>query len=214
VSTSAPPYADIVRHYEKCLQDHGTGARAVNWNSQADANTRYHVMHDLFAHETGPISVLDFGCGLGDFKRYLDNRRSLAVTYEGLDVSPAFAVAAREAHPGTTIHCMDLLDEAACLPDFDYAIMNGVFTRRAPLSHDDMLAYLERLAGKLYTHCRKGIAFNVMSVAADWTSEELFHPTPSELVGVITRALSRHFQLRNDYGLYECTVYAYRHPRC
>jgi SAM-dependent methyltransferase len=206
-------YREIVRHYERCLEAYGTGARAVDWKDEAAARTRYGAMHGLFAHETGPVSVLDFGCGLGAFKDHLDATDGPAVAYDGLDLSPAFAAQTRARHPGVTVHCFDVLEDDTPLPDYDYAVMNGIFTRREPLSHDEMLDYLARLAGVVFRHCRRGLAFNVMAHAVDWKADALFHPTPTELADLIAAHLSRHFVLRNDYGLYESTCYVYREPR-
>lgn len=206
-------YREIVRHYERCLETHGAGARAVDWKDKTAARIRYAVMADLFTYEADAISVLDFGCGLGAFKDYLDEVHGPAIVYEGLDLSPEFAARARERHPDITIHCLDVLKDDSALPSYDYAVLNGIFTRRAPLSHGDMLDYLGRLAGVVWRHCRRGLAFNVMSHAVDWKGGDLFHPGPTELADVIAANLSPHFTLCNDYGLYECTCYVYREPR-
>ncbi|MEM6622012.1 MAG: class I SAM-dependent methyltransferase [Pseudomonadota bacterium] len=205
-------YRAIVAHYERCLETHGTGARAVDWKNAASAQTRYGVMRGLFAHEREPVSILDFGCGLGAFRTYLDGMDSPAVAYEGLDLSPAFAEATRQAHPGVTVHCLDVLQDDSALPEYDYAVLNGIFTRRETLSETEMLDYLARLTLAVFRKCRRGLAFNVMSHAVDWKAETLFHPAPGDLVDLITTHLSHHFSLRNDYGLYECTCYVYREP--
>ena len=209
---SQDSYKTIIAHYERCLQEHGTGPRAVDWKDEHGATTRYDVMLDLLRTETEPVTLLDFGCGLGDLKHHIDARGLDHVHYVGLDVSPAYAEAARAALPGTTIHCMDVLQDDSALPDYDYIVMNGIFTRRQDLGHADMLAYLERLGSAVFAHARRGLAFNVMSAHVDWKSEDLFHPEVSELAGVVARAMSRHMVLRDDYGLYECTCYVYRDP--
>ncbi len=204
---------EIVRHSEQCLEEHGTGAAAVDWNSQESAELRYEVMCGLFGHERGLTRVLDFGCGRADLKDYLDRKGWSNIDYEGLDLSPAFAAAAQNRYPEAKIHCLDLLEENAVIPVYDYVVMNGVCTRRYPFTHDDMLAYVERLTSKVFAYCRKGLAFNVMSHCADWKSEKLFHPSPTELVDLIARSLSPHFELRNDYGAFESTCYVYTGPQ-
>ena len=133
--------------------------------------------------------------------------------YEGLDISKAFAAAARQRMPGTTIHCIDVLDGDATLKEFDYVAMNGVITRRETLSHVEMLDYLERLATRVFRIAKSGLAFNVMSPCVDWKSDSLFHPTFDEVTGILARSMTSHFVLRNDYGLYESTYYVYREPR-
>ena len=56
----------------------------------------------------------------------------------------------------------------------------------------------------------KGVAFNVMSKHVDWERDDLFHLPFDEMAGFVTRNLTRNFVIRNDYGLFEYTVYLYR----
>lgn len=205
-------YYDIVAHYESCLQEHGVGARAVNWKSEEDAARRYDVMLGLLPESSKPGTLLDFGCGLGDLRPHLQRRGLTRIVYEGLEVSPDFAAAAQARNPDARILCMDVLRDPAALGFYDYIVMNGIFTRRQTLSLADMHAYMRRLLSVLFEKCRVGLAFNVMSKAVDWEDEALFHPEPAAVIDVICRDLSRHYVLRNDYGLHETTFYIYRRP--
>ena len=206
------PYRAIVRHYEDCLATHETGARAVDWKSERDADIRYDVMLDLLRAPPPQSTLLDFGCGLAELRNRLRERYGDGVRYTGLEVSEAFAAAARAHHRDADILCMDVLAEDADLPGFDYIVMNGIFTRRQDLSVAEMHAYLERLLRVLFARTRVGLAFNVMSKAVDFESDALFHPEPGKLLAFVTRHLTRHYVLRNDYGLYETTLYLYREP--
>ncbi len=209
----ADDYHSIVRHYESCLAEHREGARAVDWKDEESARIRYDVMLDLLAHERETVSLLDFGCGLGSLKQHIDKRGLRHIHYEGLDISPAYAEAALKKMPGVTIHCFDVLKDDTRLRQYDYIVMNGIFTRKENMSHQAMLNYLQELTTKLFRHARRGIAFNAMSPYVDWKANELFHPGFDELASVISSSLSRHMVLRNDYGLYETTSYVYREPR-
>ena len=205
-------YRTIVSHYEACLSAHGHGARAVDWKTQADAATRYHVMLDLAKDLQTPASLLDFGCGLAGLKTHIDDRGLRHLSYTGLEISKAFAKAARNQHPHATILCLDVLSHNADLPTFDYIVMNGIFTRRHDVTESDMFAYLQKLLTILFAKARIGLAFNVMSKAVDYENGALFHPDPGALIAFVTRSLTQHYVLRNDYGLYETTMYLYREP--
>ncbi|MGN6114330.1 MAG: glycosyltransferase [Nitrobacter sp.] len=206
-------YHEIVRHYERCLAEHGNGARAVDWKNEDGATKRYDVMLGLLAHETGPVSLLDFGCGLGGLKRHIESRGLSSIRYEGLDISEAFVAGARARHPDTVFHCMDVMADCGELPAYDYIVMNGIFTRRETMPYADMLRYMESLTSKVFRHATRGLAFNVMSPEVDWKGEALFHPSFEDMMRSVSRDLSRNVVLRNDYGLYECTCYVYREPR-
>jgi hypothetical protein len=210
-----PAYRRIVGHYEDCLRQHGAGARAVDWKSDADAGRRYDVMLGLIRPGPAPVTLLDFGCGLADLKDHIDRAAGLAsglapVAYRGLDLSPEFAAAARRRHPDVPVYCGDILDPAFVVPAADYVVMNGIFTRRHDLSVAAMTAYLHQLLPRAFEFAKVGLAFNVMSECVDWQSDALYHPPLSDLARFIARNLSKQFVLRNDYGLYETTCYVYR----
>jgi SAM-dependent methyltransferase len=213
--TGAPrprDYLRIVEHYESRLREHREGANAVDWKSDADAATRYDVMLGIVRDRAAPASLLDFGCGLAELKPHMERAGYGALSYSGLDISPHFAAAARARFPRSEFLCVDVLEPGRSLPPFDYIVMNGIFTRRHDLGLEDMWAYFERLLAKVFESCRIGLAFNVMSSAVDWQSEALFHADPGRLIGFVGKSLTRHFALRNDYGLHETTCYLYREP--
>jgi SAM-dependent methyltransferase len=205
-------YLRIVDHYESCLRDFRDGPGAVNWKSAEDAATRYDVMLGIIRDRRAASSLLDFGCGLAELKPHMERAGYAAVRYSGLDISPQFAVAARARFPQSEILCFDVLDAGQHLPTFDYVIMNGIFTRRHDLGMDDMWRYFERLVHTVFESCRVGLAFNVMSSVVDWQNEALFHPEPGRMIAFLGGSLTRHFVMRNDYGLHETTYYLFREP--
>ena len=90
--------------------------------------------------------------------------------------------------------------------------MNGIFTRRHDLPLSDMTDYMRQLVTRAFGLARVGLAFNVMSEVVDWEVDTLYHPRLSELAQFVGKRLSKHFVLRNDYGLHETTCYVYREP--
>ncbi|MFT6034498.1 MAG: hypothetical protein ACI9XJ_000064 [Marivirga sp.] len=62
----------------------------------------------------------------------------------------------------------------------------------------------------LFSKIEKGMAFNVMSKAVDWERWDLFHLSTDVLIDFLAKEVSRNFIIRNDYGLYEYTVYIYK----
>lgn len=206
------PYSAIVAHYEECLRCHGNGPRAVDWKTALDADRRYEVMLGIVRDRSEMATLLDFGCGLADLKGYMARTGWQQLDYTGLDISPSFATMARAKYPEARILCLDVLESPDALDTFDYVLMNGVFTRRHTLSIAIMQEYLERLLPVAFSKCRKGLAFNVMSKAVGREGDELFHPNPSALIEFINLKLTRHFVLRNDYGLFESVFYLYREP--
>lgn len=210
-------YIEIVRYCEEFLEKNGPATPAgVGWLKPEETDKRYGVMLDVI--RMGPqwtgdmrqLILLDLGCGLSHFYDFIQRVGCVGTTYIGLDLSEKFIAASRSRYPENCYICADVLVDESALPAFDYAIMNGVFTVKIGLSFDEMFDYFKRLISIVYRKARKGIAFNVMSKQVDWERDELFHLPMDTLAWFLVKELGRTFQIRNDYGLYEYTVYLYK----
>lgn len=206
------PRHDVLRaHYEACLAAHGDSHLGVNWPRREDADTRHAVMLDLVAPDpAGPVTLLDFGCGASHFFEHIQARGRTDVVYAGLDISERFCALSRTKFPGNPYYCMDFLAPDVELPEFDYIVLNGVFTAKSTLTFDEMWEFCQRLLTKLYPHARRGLAFNAMSKHVDWERDELFHLPFDLMASFVRNHLTRRYTIRSDYGLYDYTVYLYR----
>ena len=205
-------YLNIVKHYESCLEKYGDTHKGVDWPNKEDAVTRYQIMLEVIREQSN-VSLLDFGCGTGHLLEYIlnqyDNFENIG--YQGLDISEQYIEIARKKFPEYKFYQLDIFDKGPQnLGHIDYTIMNGVFTEKRELSFDEMWDYFQELVSLVFDSSKKGIAFNVMSKAVDWEREDLFHLPTDLLIDFLTKKLSRNFIIRNDYGLYEYTVYLYK----
>ena len=156
------------------------------------------------------MSLLDFGCGsAGLLEHLIATGRTDAFSYVGHDVSRIYVDHCRTAFPDHRFTVGDVLAGAPIDP-VDYVIANGVFTERLTLSEAEMFEFMTATVRRLFAAASIGIAFNVMSTIVDWQREDLFHVDPARMIDFVTSDLSRNFQLRHDYPLYEYTVYVYK----
>ena len=206
-------YSDIVKHYESCLEKHGDSHLGVDWPNLDDAQKRYQIMLDLVRPKEADgenISLLDFGCGTAHLYEYIQNKNLTNLTYTGLDFSEKFTEICEKKYPNVPFLTGDILDPDFKLGQFDYVVMNGVFTEKRELSFEQMWEYFKAMIAHTFKHAQKGIAFNVMSTNVDWERDDLFHLSLDKLTAFLCADLSRNFVIRNDYGLYEYTVYLYK----
>jgi SAM-dependent methyltransferase len=208
--TARTKYAEIVEHYESCLRAHGDSHRGVDWPNADDARTRYRLMLEVVRPSVAaPARLLDLGCGASHLYEYLCETRREDIDYTGIDVSPEFIQLCRKKFPDRPFFCLDVLDPSTAVPTFDYVVMNGVFTEKRSLSFDEMWRYVQSMLGRAFQLATTGMAFNLMSKHVDWERDDLFHVPFDTLAEFLTRSVSRHFVIRNDYGLYEYTAYVY-----
>jgi SAM-dependent methyltransferase len=193
------------------LERFGDNFRGVGYTkSEADAQRCYSVMLDMIRPSPVKQTLVDVGCGLGHLLDHLEEHGPANVAYTGLDLSEKYLAACRAKRPSVSFLHADVLSDPSSLPESDYVVMNGLFNYRGDTPREEMVQYFHALVSVAYSRCRKGIAFNVMSKLVDWEREDLFHVSFDEVAQFVRANLSRHFSIRQDYGMYEYTTYVYR----
>src|SRR4029434_9529106 len=123
-----------------------------------------------------PVKVLDVGCASGCVLDKIKASGRTNISYRGVDLSPLMIKTAREKHPEADFVLGDPFDLKKIWEDQpDYVILGGLFQCRLQMSQEEMTDYMVRMLRLAFTHCRRGMVFNVMSVHVDWQREDLFH---------------------------------------
>ena len=81
--------------------------------------------------------VLDFGCGAGHLLEFIEAKKLNHIDYIGLDISPKFTALCRTKWPERDFIETDILINQNQLPTVDYLIMNGVFTEKRGIKHQN-----------------------------------------------------------------------------
>jgi len=207
-------YQHITDRIEAYFEREGDSPQGMAWPNVPDAVRRYNVMLDVIRENSRPVRLLDFGCGTGHLYEHLISRPDLKIEYHGIDLSDRFITTARQKHPNVRFDQADVLKQPQVLDSYDYVVVNGVFTAKWEVRFDTMWDFLQQTITLLFRHCEGGIAFNTMSKHVDWERDDLFHLPLEKLTTFLCRDVSRHFVIRNDYGLYEYTTYVYREANC
>ena len=72
------------------------------------------------------------------------------------------------------------------------------------MTNKQMTDYMIGLLSLAFTHCRHGLAFNVMSHHVDWQREDLFHVPFNRMAEILHAAnFGRNYIFRADYGLFD-----------
>ena len=203
-------YKKIFKHYENCFFKHGDNHKGVDWPNKDEATIRYKVMLDLINAQNNLISLLDFGCGASHLYDFIVGNNLNYIDYTGLDISKVYIDFSKNKYPNNKYIQCDILRESNELENYDYIVMNGVFTEKIDLEFDRMFYFLKSILSKLWNNTNIGIAFNVMSELVDWKRDDLFHLSIDLLGDFLCKNISRNFIIRNDYGLYEYTCYVYK----
>jgi SAM-dependent methyltransferase len=196
----------LLSFYNFHLRKFGDRPEALRWTPQGQLR-RYHMLADIAPpSELNNSTVLDYGCGTGDFYRFL-KRRGINVKYTGVDINENFIELAKKKYPECTFRVM-CADDDALEGFYDYIFICGVFNLQVPGVEDDLRNGLVTL----FKHCNKGLALNALSSHTPVKDPELHFTSPEEMVKFSLENLSpsvalRHDRIPNDFTLFVYTTH-------
>lgn len=204
-----PILAAVTAHYEQALATHGTTAKGVDWKDEDGQRLRHRQFLRLVEHDP-EASILDLGCGYGDFLPFL-RAHGHRGRYIGLDVAPAMVEAARRLHgegPDRVFHLGAESPEPA-----DYAIASGILNVIRGADASAWQAYVDGVIEGLARSSRRGFAFNMLSLNSDPERRrpDLHYADPAAMLAATIARHGRHAAVLQDYGLWEFTLLV-RHP--
>ena len=196
--------ADIADYYASKLALHGPTSQGVDWNGRASHDAR----HRQFLRLLGAwpdASVLDLGCGFGDFYRFLRNNGHPGA-FVGYDVSAEMIAAARDLHG--TGHDRQWHVGASPAEPADFAVASGIFNVRGETVPDVWARHVEATVDLLAKAGRQGFGFNLLSLSSDPERRrpDLYYADPVAMLAHCLAGYGRHVALLQDYGLYEFTI--------
>jgi ubiquinone/menaquinone biosynthesis C-methylase UbiE len=114
---------DNTLFYEKSIKKYGISARGVHWNSQYTQYKRFEILTNFIKDEIKNSSIVDAGCGFGEFYNYLFDNDLKPKTYVGLDCEDKMIKLASKRFLNVEFYVQNiLLDE---LQFADYYICSG-----------------------------------------------------------------------------------------
>jgi SAM-dependent methyltransferase len=200
------PYSkdQLLSFYNFHLKQFGDRPEALRWTPQGQLR-RYHTLAEIAQPAfLQNATVLDYGCGTGDFYRFL-KRRGINVKYTGVDMNPNFIELARKKYPECDFRVMILGEDAKLEGFYDYIVICGVFNYLVPGVKEDLKDALL----SLFKRCNKGLALNALSSHTPVKDPELNYTSPEELVKFSLENLSPYLALRHDRVQNDFTLYIY-----
>jgi SAM-dependent methyltransferase len=199
----------VASYYASKLETHGPTPLGVDWNG-TDSHEMRHRQFLRLLDGAPDASVIDLGCGFGDFWRFLraEGHRG---GFIGYDIAPDMIEKARQLHGESG----DLRWRVGAEPTeiADFAIASGIFNVKGAVADEVWAGYVHRTIDILAQAGRCGFAFNVLSTSSDPERRRpnLFYADPVDMLARCLQRYGRSVALLQDYGLYEFTVLV-RHP--
>jgi SAM-dependent methyltransferase len=187
--------------YSDRLAQHGPTLATLGWTKPTHT-LRYRILLEywLSPAPSGPVRLLDFGCGFGDLFGYARSH-GIAIDYTGLDINQDLINVAAQRYPEARFLCLDLLAESFD-ETFDVVVSSGAHNYRFA----DNRAFIEHTFGLFDRLANWGFAVNFLSDRVNFKSEVNHHSAPEDMLKLALRH-SQRVSLRHDYMPFEFTVF-------
>jgi SAM-dependent methyltransferase len=160
------PRVDTDAFYRLALERYGHNAGGAHWESALTQRVRFDVLRRLLPADPADLTLVDVGCGMGDFYTYLKSAGALPGRYLGIDVVAPMVELAR-ARTRQEILLLDALQDD--LPEADYYVCSGAmntFTR----------AETRQFIARCLAAAREGFLFNLLRGRDDCDTFNYWEP--------------------------------------
>ncbi len=182
---------------------------AVSSESLAHIEMRFKMIAEIF-HNDENIDVHDVGMGLGDFYEFVKRKYpQKEINYSGTEILKEFVDECKIKYPESNFYLRDIAEKSFD-DTYDYVVMSGVFHQRRDIIIRDWEYFSQKIIQNSFYMCNKGIAFNFISPFVDFYQTDVYYCNLSKLLNFINDKLSRFFEIRHSYALYEFTVYVFK----
>lgn len=197
---------EVKKFYNTRHQEVGDTLKSVGWSTKESQYLRFQVL--VRGLELEGKTILDVGCGLGDFIQFLEEIGVKNFTYYGIDISESLITSAKKKYSShSNYHFMvgDSLELLSQLPEFDISVMSGALSYKIA----DNVGYTTEVMRKLTAKAKEVTAFNFLTSYVDYTLEKNYHYRPEDIFS-IAKTITKRVNLLHDYPLYEFTVQLFK----
>ena len=197
--------AQIVDRYSNRFKQFGYSPKTLGWD-KGKQDIRFTILTSQYNFKDK--TILDIGCGFGDFNNILQKKVGDNYRYVGIDIVPVLIEKAKTLYNGNNIQfiCDDFLSHNFN-EGFDYIIASGIFNFK--LSIGSNYSFIENIIKKSFKLCYDGFAFDFLSDKVDYKYEKTFHSSPEKILKTAFK-YSRNIVLRNDYMPFEFSLFVFK----
>lgn len=190
--------------YRESIEHYPPGdVRTMRWNSKESQLLRFNSL--LRIGDLSDATILDIGCGTGDFLEFLDFQGTKYRSFTGIDLMNDFINVAQKRFPNHLFLQGDYFSHNFT-QSYDYAFCNGALNVR----EEDNLALLLKFIKKTLTLSLKAVGVTLLKEAFGYLPDEkIFHYNENIVRDLLSKE-KLNFQIYNDYTENDFTVFIYK----
>ena len=191
----------IVSFYDPLIKQYGVSdARAEGWSNEYNKLIRFQALAGISYLEGS--SILDMGCGFGDFHGFLANHLK-NFEYVGIDINPDMIASAQKKYPKVEFLTTDFGEYKG--RKFDYVLSSGAMSFKIADYKKIYFGYIQ----KMFQYSKKGVAFNMLN----WeyhVDDDIYAAYSVKEVSDFCSGFTDKLIIRQDYLDHDFTVYLYQ----
>lgn len=188
-----------MERYRNRISRHGVSFESMASGSLEKQRMR-HLVHSEAIQGDLP-TVLDVGCGIGQFCQYLADA-GRACSFTGYDIVREYVEHCRDQFPNSRFDVRNVFEDGMG-GQFDTIVLSQVLNSR--YAHSDNMEVMQTLLAMAYESSRVAVSVDMMSKYVDFQNPVLFYYSPEEIFS-FAKTLTRRVRLRHDHRPWEFTI--------
>jgi SAM-dependent methyltransferase len=169
--------------YEQAVKEYGVSAQGVHWNSKYTQYKRFEIITKLIKKEINSSTIIDVGCGFGEYYNYLLTNNYVPKSFIGVDCEQNMINIARRRFPNVDFFHQNILTDT--LIHADYYLCSGALNI---LNKKDIKLFIS----KCFEQVEKGFIFNYLK-------HETFHDISQDEIINICKNLTQNIKIKENY---------------
>ncbi len=174
---------DNFKFYQEAILKYGISAHGVHWNSKASQYKRFDILTEFICEDINNSTIIDAGCGMGEYFNYLMNEHFTPKNYIGLDCEVDMINISKKRYPQTNFEVKNVLIDT--LDYADYYICSGAMNI---LDIDEFNIFILNC----YEKSNKGFLFNFLK-------KESYNSVTIENVHEFCKKFCKNIKTKNNY---------------
>ncbi len=138
--------------YTSAIKLYGITAKGVNWASEKNQKIRFDMILKMLPKDLSDFSIVDAGCGFGDFYNYMLKKKKIPKKYIGIDsLIDMYSIASEQT--GCEIIIADISKDQ--LPHADYYVCSGAMNTLTTFETHQFIR-------NCFMACGNGFVFNIL----------------------------------------------------
>lgn len=191
----------LEEHYVHRINPKDKGHVILDWENEDAHLGRFEVL--VRKLDLSGMHILDVGCGIGDFYRYLQEH-GISASYTGIDILPEMIKEAKRRNPEGEFISGDLFSQKIYSPgSFDLVFSSGIFNLKVGDNH----ALLRDALQVFFTLSRQWVVFNLLDPDHHVQRDIYCYFDPQEVLGMVMEHTSL-VEMERDYVPKDYTIFA------